>query len=109
MPFPTPLWRRKGAEKAETPGGWAGIGRSVCDFAPHVNQRRRAKTQGTKDAGIGPTSRPAFVGKASWTILGGVTLKPSPWGTWTVLLAAAIEQDATIGEATMFPLPPLLP
>jgi hypothetical protein len=33
-----------GAEKAETPGGWAGIGRSVCDFAPHVNQKANGYT-----------------------------------------------------------------
>jgi len=62
-----------GAGKAETPGGWTGIGRSVCDFAPYVNQRRR----GT------PDKPAAFVGKGLLDNIRGMTLKPRPCRTWT--------------------------
>jgi hypothetical protein len=38
MPVPSAQWRMvRRAGKAETPGGWAGIARSVCDFTSIVN------------------------------------------------------------------------
>ena len=91
------------AEKAETPGGWTGIGRSVCDFAPYVNPRRRGTPKTEGDAGQARRiSRGAVLDN-----IGRGDLEAQSLQDLDGVVSGAIQENAAIGEASVLPLAPL--